>query len=170
MLDRFRRLWTRPDPTADWPPCQPVPLTLTLPDAAVNGIALGDTYARLRTFGRPTNPQPYATNHFAYAPLGLTVEGEHDVIEYFEFTIVTADPSTPLCALTLVEVGQAPMRVWHDTHRSAIEARWGAPQQRHDYDEEVVDWYERAAWRLELVWSEGGWLLGVSLEGGSSHR
>ncbi len=84
--------------------------------------------------------------------------------------MVTDDPTTPPCVLTLLDAGQDPMRMWHDTHRSDIEARWGAPQQRHDHDEEVVDWYERAAWRLELVWSEGGWLLGVSLEGGSSHR
>ncbi len=164
MLDRFRRLWTRPDPTADWPPCRPVPLTLTLPDAAVNGIGLGDNYASLRAFGRPTNAQPATTNRFVYAPLGLTVEGQHDVIEYFEFTMVADDPAMPPCDLTLVEVGQEPMRLWHDTHRSQIEARWGAPQQRHDHDEEVVDWYDRGAWLLEVTWSEGGWLLGVSLE------
>jgi hypothetical protein len=167
MLQRLRTMFASPvDPTADWPQCQPVPLTLTLPEAAVNGIAIGDNYAGLRAFGRPNNPEPYQSNRFDYYPLGLIVEGQHETIEYFEFKIQEDDGDSEIwtCKVTLIDRGHDPITLSGDTNISVIEGMWGAPDKRHDFDDEIVDWYERGPWVMEFVWSKRGWLQHASIE------
>lgn len=96
LLDLFRA----PDPTADWPPAQPRPLTLDFVNGDLEGLRMGMPWTELVRFGRPANRQPAPEMHLVYPGLGVYFQ-VHDgrvVDAVFELRDTDIFGSTAECA------------------------------------------------------------------------
>lgn len=90
MLNALLNLFSN-DPTSEWAECHCILLSLNLQTASLNTVAIGDSWEKLRAFGRPDNRNPVKKNRFVYYPLGMEAAISDGVIEELRFIINSSE-------------------------------------------------------------------------------
>ena len=153
------------DQTAGWSECFRVPLSLNLYSASVNSVAIGDSYEKLRNFGRPNNRKPFKKNHFIYYPLGLGISGADGKIHSFDFIFRTGEEALSLnknevkyvsCELSIVNKNGGQLLANKNTSPADVERFFGAPTEKYDKDEDYLSlMYQVGELCLDFEFDEG---------------
>jgi hypothetical protein len=153
------------DQSADWNECFRVPLSLILYSKSVNSVAIGDSYEKLRNFGRPNNRKPFKKNHFIYYPLGMEISGADGKIHSFDFIFHTREEMIELdeeqaryvsCELSIINKNGGHLSVNKNISRADIECFFGAPTEKDDEDEDYLSlMYQVGELCLDFEFGEG---------------
>lgn len=142
------------DRSAEWKECFRIPLSLNLYTESVNDIAIGDSYEKLQSFGRPANRKPFKQNLFIYYPLGLEVSGTDGRIHSFDFIFRTIEEllesneailelnkneaKYASCELSIINKNGGCFFVNKHTTSADVERFFGAPTEKDDEDEDYL--------------------------------
>jgi hypothetical protein len=164
MLQRLIDLFTK-EPSAEWPECRRVPLSLYLPYESLNNIALGDHYQKLSVFGRPSNTNPFKYNRFIYYPLGLIIEGANERVEYFEFIVQDEyeKKHTP-CVVTITSMNGGSVEINQETHLTKVERLFGKSEDKEEEEDEIICRYKQGKLLLEFECSSEAFVRRLHVE------
>jgi hypothetical protein len=135
------------DETAEWKETFRVPLALSLYTESVNNVAIGDSFEKLQTFGRPDNRQPFKKNRFVYYSLGMQVMGENGKIQSFDFIIRTNksiiehnkdEANYASAEITITTKNGGYLLVNKQTSPADVERALGTPIEKDDEDEDYL--------------------------------
>ncbi|HLM59978.1 MAG TPA: hypothetical protein VK308_04190 [Pyrinomonadaceae bacterium] len=153
------------DQTADWNECFRVPLSINLYTESVNNVAIGDSYEKLRNFGRPNNRKPFKKNHFIYYPLGMEISGTDGKIHSFDFIFRSSEEMLELnedeskyvsCELSIINKNGGHLSVNKNTSRADVERFFGTPTEKDDEDEDYLSLiYQYGKLCLDFEFGEG---------------
>ena len=153
------------DQTSDWNDCFRHPLSLNLYSKSVNNVALGDSYEKLRTLGRPDNRKPFKKNHFIYYRLGLEIFGTDGKIHSFYFNFRENEEmlesnkdeaKSVSCELSIVNKNGGHLLANKNTSPTEVERFFGAPTEKDDEDEDYLSLiYQVGEVCLDFEFGEG---------------
>jgi hypothetical protein len=164
MLRRLIDLFTK-DPSAQWPECRRLPLSLYLPYESLNNVAIGDPYQKLSLFGRPSNKHPFKYNQFIYYPLGLIIEGGNERVEYFAFIMQDEyEKKHAPCTVTVTSMSGGRVEINPETDLTKVERVLGKPEEKEEDEDEVICRYKQGKLLLEFECSSEGLVRRLHVE------
>ena len=153
------------DQTSGWNEYFRVPLSLNLYSNSVNNVALGDSYEKLQTLGRPDNRKPFKKNNFIYYQLGLEIFGTDGKIHGFNFKFRANQEMLELnqdeakyvsCELSIFNKNGGQLLVNKNTSVGEVERFFGAPTEKDDEDEDYLSLiYQVGESYLDFEFGEG---------------
>ena len=166
MLRNLFARWARrhPDPTQDWPVALPDTPPLDLRRGTVGPIRFGDPLQSACVFGRPDCCRLVRAGYFelVYAGAGFQIDFEDGRLAYAAFFLgPEGDGTGPegLRSATLQLDGQ---RLSGHTALAHLAESWGPASTEERDDEEIVVWYLRSGFTVELEARPDGLLKRVN--------
>lgn len=159
IFDLFRH-----DQSEEWPEEREQSLVLDLREQSLNGIQIGAAGEMLEKFGRPSNAKPFKHRQFLYERMGIVIELEKDLVNYFGCPVQRMDTDdVGPCVVTVICPDGAQISIAENTEAESLLAHLPEPADTDVDDLETVYTFGVGQHQLELEVSPDGQIRRLNL-------